>query len=152
MVGDLAPDFDVERLAGKGHGDRLRSADLRGQLVLLDFWATWCGPCVVELPTIKDIHKTYGDHPRFRIISLSLDETAEPAIRMIREKGLVWSHGLSGKFGTEATASFDVQTIPATYLIGPDGRILAKDLRGAELKAAVGRALASIDKNPGVSK
>ena len=125
---------------------------MRGQLVLVDVWATWCGPCVAELPALEDIHKTYGGDPRFRLISLSLDETAEPVHRMIREKAMVWSHGLAGKFGSGVTASYDVLAIPSTYLIGTDGRILAKGLRGAELKEAVARALASMDKPQGGPK
>ena len=64
-VGDLAPNFTVPRIAGKGKGDQLRLADYRGKLVLLDFWATWCGPCLAEMPALKDIQKTFGADPRF---------------------------------------------------------------------------------------
>ncbi len=142
-VGDAAPDFDVERIAGTGKGDRVRLGDERGKVVLIDFWATWCGPCVAELPTIKDIEKSFGGDPRFRLISLSSDQTAEPALRVIREKGLNWTHGLVDRFGSGVMARYDVRAIPSTFLIGPDGRILAKDLRGADLKAAVAKALES---------
>jgi thiol-disulfide isomerase/thioredoxin len=151
-VGDKAPGFDVERIDGEGKGDRLRLGDERGKVVLIDFWATWCAPCVAELPALKDIQETFGGDPRFRLISLSCDETAEPVLRAIKEKGLGWAHGLGGRFGSGVTARYDVRGIPATFLIGPDGRILAKDLRGAALKEAVARALKADDESKGRPK
>src|SRR5262249_28453559 len=74
-VGALAPDFAVPRIAGKGKGDQLRLADYRGRLVLIDFWATWCGPCMAEVPALKDIQKAFGADPRFNLISLACDQT-----------------------------------------------------------------------------
>ena len=140
-VGDATPDVDVERIAGKGKGDRLRLGDERGKVVLIDFWATWCGPCVAELPALKDIQETFGGDSRFRLISLSCDDTAEPALRVIREQGLSWTHGLVSRFGSGVMARYDVRAIPSTFLIGPDGRILARDLRGTALKEAIAKAL-----------
>jgi thiol-disulfide isomerase/thioredoxin len=142
-AGDVAPDFTVARIAGKGPGNQLKLSDYRGRLLLLDFWATWCGPCVAELPAIKDIQKAFGGDARFQMISLSLDETAEVAERYIKENGLIWTHGFAGNLlaGAPAGKVYKVQSIPATFLIGPDGRILAKNLRGGELKEAVRKAL-----------
>ncbi len=151
-VGDAAPDFDVERIDGKGKGDRLRLGDQRGKVVLIDFWATWSVPCVAELSALADIQKTFGGDPRFRLISLSCDDTAEPVLRVIKEKGLAWTHGLAGQFGSGARARYDVRGIPSTFLIGPDGRILARDLRGAALKEAVARALKADDESKGRPK
>jgi beta-lactamase regulating signal transducer with metallopeptidase domain/thiol-disulfide isomerase/thioredoxin/protocatechuate 3,4-dioxygenase beta subunit len=139
---DVAPDFNVERLAGKGKGDRLRLGDERGKLVLIDFWATWCGPCMAEMPALKDIQKTFGADRRFRLIGISCDQTAEPVLRVIRENGLTWTHGFAGgDFGSGVMVSYGVRAIPSTFLIGPDGRILARDLRGDALKEAVAKAL-----------
>jgi beta-lactamase regulating signal transducer with metallopeptidase domain/thiol-disulfide isomerase/thioredoxin len=150
---DHAPDFNVERLAGKGKGDRLKLSDERGKLVLLDFWATWCGPCLAELPALKDIHKTFGGDPRFRLISVSCDQTVEPALRVIRENGLTWTHGFAaGGPGSAIMVSYGVRAIPSTFLIAPDGRILARDLRGDALKEAVAKALASEDDSKGRPK
>ena len=142
-VGDRAPDFTVPRIAGKGRGDQLRLSDYQGKLVLLDYWATWCGPCLAEMPAIKDIQKTFGGDTRFQLIGLSCDETAEVAERYIKENGLIWTHGFAGNLlaGVNASKVYKVRAIPATFLIGPDGRILAKNLRGAELKEAVRKAL-----------
>ena len=140
-VGDASPDFDVERIDDKGKGDRIRLGDERGKIVLIDFWATWCGPCVVELPALKDIQDAFGGDSRFRLISLSCDETVEPVLRIVKEKGLAWKHGLAGSFGASVMARYDVRAIPSTFLIGPDGRIMARDLRGAALKEAIAKAL-----------
>jgi beta-lactamase regulating signal transducer with metallopeptidase domain/thiol-disulfide isomerase/thioredoxin/uncharacterized GH25 family protein len=142
-IGTIAPEFTVPRIAGKGQGDHLKLSDYQGKLVLLDFWATWCGPCRAEIPAIKDIQKTFGDDARFQMISLSLDETAEVAQRYIKENGLIWTHGFTGNLLTGASASnaYRVRAIPTTFLIGPDGRILAKNLRGSQLKEAVRKAL-----------
>ncbi len=142
-AGDLAPDFTVPRIAGEGRGDTLKLSDYRGKLILLDFWATWCGPCRAEMPAIKDIQKTFGGDGRFQMISISLDNTAEAAKRYIKEEGLLWAHGFTGNLLTGASVSnvYRVRQIPTTFLIGPDSRILARNLRGTELKEAVRKAL-----------
>ena len=142
-VGDRAPDFTIPRIVGKGRGDQLRLSDYHGKLVLLDYWATWCGPCLAEMPAIKDIQKTFGSDARFQLIGLSCDQTSETAERYIKENGLNWAHGFAGNLlaGVKAGNAYKVQAIPATFLIGPDGRILAKNLRGAELKEAMRKAL-----------
>ncbi len=140
-VGDLAPDFTVPRIAGKGKGDQLRLADYRGNLVLVDFWATWCGPCLAEMPALKDIQKTFGADPRFNLISLACDKDDEGARRYIRENGLIWTHGFAGDLAMGVGLRYKVRSIPATFLIGPDGRILAKNLQGPALKEAIVKAL-----------
>jgi beta-lactamase regulating signal transducer with metallopeptidase domain/peroxiredoxin/protocatechuate 3,4-dioxygenase beta subunit len=142
-VGDRAPDFTVPRIVGRGRGDQLRLSDYQGKLVLLDFWATWCGPCLAEMPAIKDIQKTFDSDTQFQLIGLSCDETAEAAERYIKQNGLIWTHGFVGNLlaGVSAGKVYKVRSIPATFLIGPDGRIRAKNLRGAELKEAVRKAL-----------
>jgi peroxiredoxin len=142
-VGDRAPDFKVRRIVGKGRGDQLRLSDYQGKLVLLDYWATWCGPCLAEMSTIKDIQKTFGGDTRFQLIGMSCDETAEVPERYIKQNGLIWTHGFAGNLlaGVNAGRVYKVRSIPATFLIGPDGRILAKNLRGAELKESVRKAL-----------
>jgi peroxiredoxin len=148
-VGDRAPDFTVRRIVGKGNGDQLKLGDYQGKLVLLDYWATWCGPCLAEMPAIKDIQKTFGSDTRFQLIGLSCDPSAEAAERYIKENGLNWTHGFAGNLlaGMNAGKVYKVRSIPATFLIGPDGRIVAKNLRGAELKEAIRKALAPDDRS-----
>jgi beta-lactamase regulating signal transducer with metallopeptidase domain/peroxiredoxin len=142
-AGDRASDFAVPRIVGKVRRDQIRLSDYQGKLVILDFWASWCGPCVADMPAIKDLQKTFGSDSRFQLIGLSCDETAEAAERYIKENGLVWAHGFAGNLLAVVNAGkvYKVRAIPATFLIGPDGRILARNLRGAELKDAVRKAL-----------
>ena len=141
-AGDLAPDFTVRRIGGQGDGDRLKLSDFQGKLVLMDFWATWCGPCLAEMPALKDIQETFGGNPRFRLIGLSCDQSAETAEEYLRAQpdGLDRRHSPATSLASVGT-SYKLRAIPATFLVGPDGRILAKNLRGAALKGAVARAL-----------
>jgi beta-lactamase regulating signal transducer with metallopeptidase domain/5-hydroxyisourate hydrolase-like protein (transthyretin family)/peroxiredoxin len=136
-VGDLAPDFTAQKLGG----GRLKLGDFQGKLVLLDFWATWCGPCLVDMPAMKDLQETFGRDGRFVLVGLSCDEEPEGPARYAREHGLSWTQGFAGNLYGELATTYLVKAIPATFLIGPDGRILAKNLRGPALKEAIRKAL-----------
>lgn len=137
-VGEYAPDFVVEQLAGGS----LRMSKQRGKLVLLDFWATWCAPCVAELPAMRKLHEEFGGNPRFALISLSCDNTAEVAKSFVDEKKLMWQQAFIGGTHRHVAKAYTVRTLPGTFLVGPDGRVLAKDLRGEALHQAVAAALA----------
>jgi thiol-disulfide isomerase/thioredoxin len=135
-VGERAPDFRVRGLEGKP----LSLNDFRGKFLLLDFWATWCAPCVYDLPALRALHHAYPDDPRFAIVSLCLDERPDVLDRLVKDGELAWPQALLGP-DSPIAAAFGATAIPATFLIGPDGRIVDRDLRGGGVKAAVARAM-----------
>ena len=115
--------------------------------VVVDFWATWCGPCRQELPNLISVYKKYEQEPRFAIVSLSLDQKMETAERFVQDKGMGWTHGfLGGWKETDVPESYGVQGIPAMFLIDPEGKIVATGLRGSNLGPAIEKVLASTPK------
>jgi thiol-disulfide isomerase/thioredoxin len=133
-VGALAPDLAFENPEGK----ILKLSDLRGKVVLLDFWASWCRPCRMENPNVVKTYHKYHDKG-FEVYSVSLDRDKASWVKAIEADGLIWSNHVSdlGYWQSQAAKIYGVSSIPATFLIGKDGRIIAKNLRGAALENAL---------------
>ncbi|PHN01335.1 hypothetical protein CRP01_37745 [Flavilitoribacter nigricans DSM 23189 = NBRC 102662] len=131
MVGGTAPDFTQET----PEGEMLTLSDLRGKVVLIDFWASWCGPCRKENPNVVRVYNQYKDKG-FEILSVSLDNKKDRWLQAIEKDQLEWHHvsDLKG-WSNEVAQTYDVHSIPQTILLDPEGKILARNLRGRSLEA-----------------
>ena len=129
-VGKPAPDFQVTDLKGEA----LSLKNLRGQVVLLDFWATWCGPCIVEMPKVKRTYEKYKDQ-KFQIIGISLDRSIAPLEAYIEREGLAWLHYWDES--RKVRNLYEVRGIPSTFLIDGEGIIRKANLGGFDVESAV---------------
>jgi peroxiredoxin len=131
------PDFDEKDLDGKP----LSVGNYKGKLVLIDFWATWCGPCVAELPNVLKTYEKYHGKG-LEIIGISLDKDKDKLSKFIAEKNMTWQQYFDGQgWQSKLAAKYGVNSIPATYLLDKEGIIIAKNLRGDALDKAVANAL-----------
>lgn len=130
FVGKPAKDFEVRNLKG----EELSLADYRGQVVLLDFWATWCGPCRAEMPHVKKTYAKYRDQD-FEIIGISLDRGKPPLEAYIAQEEIAWPQYLDAD-GRIANM-YNVWAIPSTFLIDGEGIVRKTNLRGHALETAV---------------
>jgi thiol-disulfide isomerase/thioredoxin len=131
------PDFNEKDLAG----EPLSIARFKGKVVLVDFWATWCGPCVGELPNVLAAYEKYHDKG-FEIIGVSLDQDENALKSFIKEKGMVWPQYFDGKgWGSKLGQKYGIDSIPMTFLLDRDGKIVAKGLRGPKLDEQLAKML-----------
>ena len=137
-AGMEAPEISMSDPDGKTR----RLSDLRGKIVLIDFWASWCGPCRRENPNVVKIYEKYHDKG-FEIFSVSLDKTHAAWVKAIKDDRLVWPNHVSDLNGwtSSAGAAYGIMSVPSTVLVDREGRIIARNLRGPELEQAVAAAL-----------
>jgi peroxiredoxin len=119
----------------------VKLSDFKGKYILLDFWASWCGPCRAENPNVLKAYNTYKDK-NFTVIGVSLDDSGEKWRKAIEEDGMPWIQlsDLKG-FRNEVASQYGIQAIPSTFLLNPEGVIIAKDLRGEALHKKLGELL-----------
>lgn len=128
-VGNIAPDIDLMDPDGKS----VPLSSLRGKVVLIDFWASWCGPCRAENPNNVKLFNQYKAKG-FTIYGVSLDKNREDWVKAIEKDGLTWTHVSDLKYwDSQAATLYKIDAIPATVLIDKDGKILAKNLRSEAL-------------------
>lgn len=132
VLGTSAPDFTLSNLAG----EQISLADLRqkNEYILVEFWSSWCGPCIGAIPALKDLYSSYSQHG-FEVVSVSIDDDEESWIEASGEHKLPWTNlgELAGFSGSVAT-SYGVTFIPKNYLVNNEGEILQKDLSPEKLE------------------
>jgi peroxiredoxin/protocatechuate 3,4-dioxygenase beta subunit len=139
-VGTLAPDFTAQQL----DGTPLKLADLRGKIVLLDFWATWCGLCRADLPNLERYYPEHAKDGRFEIVSISVDDDPALVQRFLASRKLPWRQIALGPVKANPLAKlYNVWGTPATVLIDRDGVIAARNLLGDELRKKIDELLAA---------
>ena len=128
-VGQKAPDFESIDPDGKV----VKLSDFKGKYTLLDFWASWCGPCRQENPNIVEQYEKYKDKG-FTVFGVSLDDSRTAWLKGIKDDNLDWTHVSDlQRWNSEPAQLYKINAIPASFIIGPDGTILAKNLRGRAL-------------------
>jgi peroxiredoxin len=129
-VGSNAMDFTQNDV----NGNPIALSSFKGKYVLVDFWASWCRPCRAENPNVVKAYNKFKDK-NFTILSVSLDQDKDSWTKAIEKDGLKWNHVSDLKYWSNAVAvQYHIQSIPQNFLIDPNGKIVAKDLRGADLE------------------
>lgn len=129
-VGAVAPDIALSTPEGKV----LKLSDLRGKVVLVDFWAAWCKPCRMENPNVVRMYQKYKSKG-FDVYGVSLDKDKESWVEAIKQDGLVWNHVSDlGYWNSAVVSQYEIKGIPLTYLLDKEGVIIGKNLRGQQLE------------------
>lgn len=148
----LAQQIEQNKAAGYGKpladfsqadstGKEIFLSSLKGKYVLIDFWASWCGPCRAENPNVVNIFQKYKDR-NFTVLGISLDRAKQPWIDAIAADNLSWTHLSDLKFWSNSVAQqFGIQSIPQNFLIDPQGNLIGKNLRGAALEYKLSRVI-----------
>lgn len=134
-IGSSAPDFNAQTI----QDNTISLSEQKGKVVILEFWATWCGPCLPDIPHLKFLHSKYSED-ELQIIGVSLDTNTEKLMNFIAKEEMHWPQIIQdNKYDDEITSKYNVYIIPRSFIIGRDGKIVAKNLREEELEKEIAK-------------
>ena len=137
FLGEMVPDFEATDL----DGEPISFEAYRGKVLLVDFWAVWCGPCVAEMPNVKKVYETYKDKG-FDIIGISLDNDEQRLRDYLQENEISWRQVFSGKgWDSPVSRQYGIYSIPTMWLIDKDGKLISHKARGEKLESLIVEAL-----------
>lgn len=137
LLGQQAPEINLPDANGKN----IALSSFRGKFVLVDFWASWCGPCRRENPNVVKAYNQFKDK-NFTVLGVSLDQEKEKWLEAIKADNLTWTHISDLKYWQSAVVPlYDLQGIPFNVLVDPQGKIIANDLRGEDLEKKLAEVL-----------
>lgn len=131
--GEMFTDFVIPNGSLEGKSVKFSDYVGKGKYTLVDFWATWCGPCKREIPNIRQVHKDFGD--RITVLSVAVWDKREATEKFIRENDMPWNHIVDAQ--QVPTDLYGIQGIPQIILFAPDGTIVKRDLRGEQIRIAL---------------
>ncbi len=141
-IGSDAPDFTIKTLDGKV----FQLAQMKGKIVLIEFWATWCPPCFAEMPHLREVFDLFGKRSDFIMLGMAMDREPEAVKTFVQAQKMGWQHAV-GPDVTPIADRFAVRGIPAIFIVGPDGKILATNLSGSNLKETLKKLLDAANTN-----
>jgi len=122
-------------------GKVLRVSDYRGKILLVDFWATWCGPCRTEIPSLVKVYQKYHDKG-FEIVGISLDKSKGDLLKLTGKEKMTWRQYFDGLLWDNKVAkAYGIRAIPAMYLLGRDGNVISNNVRGGRLEEILAKEL-----------
>jgi thiol-disulfide isomerase/thioredoxin len=137
-IGTKFPGFDEQDVNGKP----ISVSNYKGKVVMVDFWATWCGPCRGEIPNVVATYQKYHNKG-FEIVGVSLDQDKQKLLDYTQQQNMAWPQFFDGQgWNNKLAVKYGIESIPASFLLDGNGNIIAKNLRGEKLEAAVAKAVA----------